>query len=317
MKNFKRILLLAAIVVVLVLICTVVVVFARSKVDNDSNPVVTMEIENYGTIKIELYPDMAPNTVKNFVALVNSGYYNGKTISELEDSRIIGGFDLTAESEEDSKDSKNDSKKDSKKDAEVEDSEEEEEVKVGPLLSNVKTLKEGEEDDSYAIEGEFVEAGYTDNKLSHQRGVISMARDDYNDYQSELYMMQVMGYSSYLDTIVKLMDNSASGGFFIMTKNDISYDGQYAAFGKVIEGMEVVDKIAEVETKADANKDKKDKKSKETSDENADKTPNKEIKIKNVTVDTKGVKYGEPETTSKVDFSTLFGSLLQQTQGSN
>ena len=158
-----------------------------NKAKKDSNPIVTMEIENYGTVKMELYPDMAPNTVKNFITLVNNGFYNGKTISEIGDSAITGGFDLSTG--EENKDKKEDDKKkdNTKEDA---DTTEEDKYVQGPKLSNIKSLGEKEEDTAYSIKGEFVEAGYTDNTLSHQKGILTMARKTYNDYLHSFYLYQ-------------------------------------------------------------------------------------------------------------------------------
>ena len=295
MKNLKKSVLILAIVVVTGMLIYLGITYALAGIDNvkkDNNPVVTMEIENYGTIKIELYSDMAPNTVRNFVTLANNGFYNGKTISEIEDGKVIGGFDLS--SGEETKEPKEE-KKDEKAEVETE------EYVPGPKLSNIKTLAEGEEDTAYALAGEFVEAGFVNNTLSHQRGVISMARETYNDYQYELSLMQMMGYESYLETLISLMDDTATSGFFILTDANTSYDGQYAAFGKVIEGMEIVDKIAEAELVVEEDAD---------GNETKTTTPKDEIKITKVTVDTKGVKYPAPETTTKFDFNSLFSSLL-------
>ena len=110
----------------------------------------------------------------------------------------------------------------------------------------------------------------------------------------ELSLLQMMGYESYIETLISLMDDTAGSGFFIVTKTNTSYDGQYAAFGKVIEGMDIVDKIAEAEE----------------GNETETTTPAEEIKITNVTVDTKGVDYGTPETTTRFDFDALFSQLL-------
>ena len=318
MGKLKKILLIIAIIIVALLLIYLGINYAKAginKTKKDNNPIVTMEVEDYGTIKIELYPDMAPNTVKNFVALVNSGYYNGKTFSEITDDSIIGGFDLSnGETEEDSNKEKEDKEKEDKDKEEKNDEEkatvegeetsEEEEYVPGPKLSNIKTLKEGEEDSAYSIEGEYVEAGYTDNTLSHQRGVISMKRDTYEDYQYQLSLLQMMGYESYIESLISLMDNTAGSGFFIVTETNTAYDGQYAAFGKVIEGMDVVDKISEAKVKESKSEDE------ENAEAETIKVPEKEIKISKVTVDTKGIDYGVPETSTRFDFDALFSQLL-------
>ena len=301
MGKIKRILLILAIIIVALLLLYLGINYAKAgmnELKKDKNPIVTMEIEDYGTIKIELYPDMAPNTVKNFVALVNSGYYNGKTISEIGEDSIVGGFDLSDGKQEDSEEKKDEEK------ATVEGEDTEEEYVPGPKLSNIKTLKDGEDDTAYSIAGEFVEAGFTDNTLSHQRGVISMKRDTYDDYQYQLSLLQMMGYESYIESLISLMDNTAGSGFFIITETNTAYDGQYAAFGKVIEGMDVVDKISEAKVKESKSEDE------ENAEAETIKVPEKEIKISKVTVDTKGIDYGVPETSTRFDFDALFSQLL-------
>lgn len=301
MGKIKRILLILAIIIVALLLLYLGINYAKAgmnELKKDNNPIVTMEIEDYGTIKIELYPDMAPNTVKNFVALVNSGYYNGKTISEIGEDSIVGGFDLSDGKQEDSEEKKDEEK------ATVEGEDTEEEYVPGPKLSNIKTLKDGEDDTAYSIAGEFVEAGFTDNTLSHQRGVISMKRDTYEDYQYQLSLLQMMGYESYIESLISLMDNTAGSGFFIVTETNTAYDGQYAAFGKVIEGMDVVDKISEAKVKESKSEDE------ENTEAETIKVPEKEIKISKVTVDTKGIDYGVPETSTRFDFDALFSQLL-------
>lgn len=170
---------------------------------NDKNPMVTILMEDGSTIKVELYPEIAPNTVRNFVSLVQSGYYNGVIFHRVLPEIIQGGDPEGTGT-------------------------------GGP---------------GYEISGEFSENGFN-NTLKHERGVISMART--ND------------------------PNSAGSQFFIMVKTYSSWDGKYAAFGKVTEGMETVDKIVSVET---GSNDK----------------PKKDQKMKKVTVDTFGVKYGEVE----------------------
>ena len=135
-------------------------------------PIVTITMDDGGVITLELYPNIAPETVNNFVSLVNKGFYDG-----LSFHRIIPGFMIQGG------DPKGDGTGGSKK----------------------------------TIKGEFSQNG-VDNTLSHTRGTISMARS--SDY------------------------NSASSQFFIMQDDDTSLDGQYAAFGKVTKGMDVVDKIA-------------------------------------------------------------------------
>ena len=277
MEKVKKILL---ILIVLVLICAigwVSVNFVLSKTDKKSNPVVTMEVEGYGTIKIELYPDMAPNTVKNFVKLVQRGFYNEKTFTDIEDGLIRGGLTETENSDGTTK-------------------------LEGPKTSNLHDLADGEKDTEYSIKGEFIENGFNTNTLSHQRGTISMYRKTYNDYQQEMAMVKMMGYSSYVDTLLNELYDSQSGGFFITTEDKTSLDGTYAAFGRVTEGMDVVEKISKVELQ------------KSTGDDGTESTTTKPVTapvIKNVTVETYGVDYGDPEVRDLFDFDAIFSVFMQ------
>lgn len=168
------------------------------------NPMVTIEMENGDQIKAELYPEIAPNTVNNFISLIKQNFYDGLIFH-----RVIKGFMIQGGCPEGS-------------------------GMGGP---------------GYGIFGEFSQNGFV-NTLNHTEGVLSMARSG--------------------------MPNSAGSQFFIMHKNSPHLNGSYAAFGKVVEGMDNVNKIAETEVGI------------------GDK-PIEEQKIKTMTVDTFGVDYPEPE----------------------
>ena len=169
----------------------------------NKNPIVTIEMNDGQIIKAELYPEIAPNTVNNFVTLINSGYYNGICFH-----RVISGF----------------------------------------MIQGGDPKGTGTGGPGYCIKGEFTNNGFK-NDLKHTRGVLSMART--------------------------MMPNSAGSQFFIMHEDAPYLDGQYASFGKVIEGLEVVDSIANCET--------------DWSDR-----PVEEKVMKKVTVDTFGVEYPAP-----------------------
>ena len=213
------------------------------------NPIATIEIANYGTVKVELYPNMAPNTVKNFITLAKNGFYDGLTFHRVVEDFVIQGGDPKGNGT------------------------------GGATLSSVDTsIKKGSaEDKEYCIPGEFAINGYTKNTLSHKEGVISMARSDYSS----------MGLG---DEIAKKGYDSASSQFFIMTDDNTYLNGQYAAFGKVISGMEVVDKIDEIEV-----------------DEN-DKPLNPPV-ITKITVETYGVDYGKPETLEDFDINAYISQI--------
>lgn len=168
------------------------------------NPIVTITMENEDQIQVELYPDVAPNTVANFISLAKEGYYDGLIFH-----RVIPGF----------------------------------------MIQGGDPEGTGAGGPGYGIKGEFSSNGF-DNDLKHERGVISMARSTAPD--------------------------SAGSQFFIVVEKSTHLDGEYAGFGKVIKGMNAVDKIVSVE------RDAGDK-------------PLEEQKMKTVEVDTKGQEFAEPE----------------------
>jgi peptidyl-prolyl cis-trans isomerase B (cyclophilin B) len=170
----------------------------------NNNPVATIEMENGDIMKLELYPDIAPNTVKNFISLANKGFYDGLIFH-----RVIPGF----------------------------------------MIQGGDPQGTGMGGPGYSIKGEFKANGFANN-LKHDKGVISMARS--------------------------MSPNSAGSQFFIMVANSPHLDGQYAAFGKVIESIETADKIVAVKR-------------------NHSDKPLEDQRIKKVLVDVKGVEYGEPE----------------------
>lgn len=170
-----------------------------------ANPIVTITMTDGSVMKAELYPEVAPNTVNNFISLVKKGFYDGLVFH-----RVIRGF----------------------------------------MIQGGDPQGTGMGGPGYSIKGEFTYNGFS-NDLKHTPGVLSMAR---------------------------AMDpNSAGSQFFIMHETSPHLDGQYAAFGKVTDGLDVVNKIAEVPT------DHSDR-------------PLEPQMIQNMTVDTFGVEYPEPET---------------------
>lgn len=170
-----------------------------------ANPIVTFEMENGDIMKAELYPEIAPNTVSNFISLVNKGFYDGLIFH-----RVISGF----------------------------------------MIQGGDPEGTGMGGPGYGIRGEFIQNGF-ENNLPHTAGVLSMARAMHPD--------------------------SAGSQFFIMHKDAPHLDGSYAAFGKITDGMDVVNRIAEVAT------DYSDR-------------PMQPQVMKKVTVETFGVEYPEPET---------------------
>ena len=315
-KIFTRILLILGILLAIVAIVFVAYGVYKKITVNIPNPVATMEVEGYGTIKIELYPDKAPNTVANFIRLANRGFYNGTTYHRTMPNFVIQGgakdgddtmspslsdiYDLDAvlndkKTFETILDKYYDNKFTLNDDAKTVITSYSDAKKYLENNDNNTSVFENLLNQNYNIKGEFIANGFNDNNLKHEKGVISMARSDYSTY----------GYTEegY---------NSAGCQFFIMTEDNTQLDGAYSAFGKVTEGMDVVEKIANVEvyyrdTEVDddfeAPKD-------EEGNEIASDTPKKQPVIKSVTVETYGVDYGAPETVVPFDLNSIFGSQL-------
>ncbi|WP_459479197.1 peptidylprolyl isomerase [Clostridium saccharoperbutylacetonicum] len=177
----------------------------KSSIEENKNlPIATITVNGYGVIKAELYPEIAPNTVNNFIDLANKNFYNN-----LKFHRIIKNF----------------------------------------MIQGGDPKGDGTGGPGYSIEGEFTSNGFA-NSLKHTKGVLSMARTS--------------------------DPNSAGSQFFIMSGDAANLDGEYAAFGKVVSGLDVVDKIQNVST-------------------NSADAPKEDVVITSITVDTRGVQYSEPK----------------------
>lgn len=253
-KNIIWIIALILIIVMLGGLCFGYYKKATLKVEN---PIVTMEVENFGTIKLELYPDLAPETVNNFIKLANNGFYNGLKFHRVVKDFMIQGGDPSGDGTGS--------------------------PKLSDLYGNDdenQTYKysdgtEAKGSDSYTITGEFIANEYNKNTLNLTEGIIAMARSD---------------YSSQAPTLTTESYNSGSSQFFIMTSNEhTNLSGYYAGFGKVIEGLDVVKEISNVECKAK-------EKSEENSEDAEVSTPVTDVIISSVSVDTKGVNYEMPKT---------------------
>lgn len=210
----KRNLIILLLLILLALTAATIYYFSQNREEQNLNegenymtvtkPVATIEMENGGVIKLELDPVSAPNTVRNFIALANSGFYDGLTFH-----RVIPGF----------------------------------------MIQGGCPEGQGTGGPGYNIKGEFADNKH-DNPMTHQRGVISMARSRHAD--------------------------SAGSQFFIMVDDAPHLDGQYAAFGRVTEGMDSIDQIVSVK------RDQNDK-------------PLEEQRIKKITIETFGTDYNPPD----------------------
>ncbi|MGN1328039.1 MAG: peptidylprolyl isomerase, partial [Clostridia bacterium] len=161
MNKFLKILLIVLIIAAVVGIGFLGYGYYQKLNKKVQNPVATIEVENFGTIKVELYPDMAPNTVVNFIALANNGFYDGLTFHRTIPDFMIQGGDPNGDGT------------------------------GSPTLSDIKDG--GSDTETYTIEGEFIANGYNENTLKFKRGVIAMARSDYSSLSTSL---TTQGYNS-------------------------------------------------------------------------------------------------------------------------
>ena len=249
MKLAKKIIWIIALVIIIVLLGVVGYGYYQKVTLNISNPIATMEVEGYGIIKMELYPDQAPETVANFIALANRGFYNGSSFHRVVKDFMIQGGTKSGD---------------------------------GTTGAKISDLKDGGEDEEYTIKGEFVANG-VNNTVKFEEGTVGLARSDYSQYSSSL------DEESY---------DSGCAQFFIMTAENTSLNGNYTAFGKVIEGMDVVHEIENVEVKAPDDAE-------ETGNTEVS-TPVTDIKITSIQVETYGIDYGLPETLAPFDYTNWF-----------
>ena len=230
----KKVFLTIGIAIVSIAIIITGVLFIKGKTYKVQNPIATIQIEGYEkSIKIELDPQSAPNTVANFIKLANSGFYTNFKMS-IEENRLLGDESMQM-----------------------------------ARLSNI--MEYPQNDYVYGIKGDFIANGYDKNLIKHKKGVITMERDDYSyfGYKEEGY-------------------NSANCNFCILTQDIDNYNGYYAGFGNVVEGMDVLDAIAA--TRVEVSEDNKDSNDETKKDDSVN-----TITIASITVDTFGVDYGVPE----------------------
>ncbi len=257
MKNKTKLMIWIIIAILAIALCgclTVNIVLAKTQ--EVKNPIATFEVENYGNIKIELYPEYAPNTVLNFINLIETGFYTGKTFYGKDVNAIYATRNADG-------------------------------TEAEPTMS-------GEAEGSkYQINGEFVANGFDKNTLKHEKGVVSMLREEYSAYFG----------------LTEQGNNSASAHFQIMLDTNRNLNGSYAAFGKVIEGLDVVEKIFAIEAKPEetAEGEEATVSTPDTITEFA--TP---AVIKNASVETFGVKYGIPEVHEAFDYDAFLQNYFNQ-----
>ena len=262
--------LLIVLVAVLALVGCFYIVYAFTlhNLQEVKNPKVTFDVEEYGKVTIELYPEYAPNTVVNFIKLAQKGYYNGK---------VVYGKDSISEywgrTEEGTVDA--------------------------PKLSTIDESVDPDSDDNYEyeIKGEFFANKFNKNTLPHGKGIVSMVRAN---------------YTSQISSLVDESYNSANSQFTIILSDDVKeLNGMYAAFGKVVEGMDVVEKMYDLAIQTDENNETDNLLASDSSSSTIQKFAEFPI-INSTTVETYGVDYGMPEVEKAFDYSSYLYQLMSR-----
>lgn len=182
MKKTTNIITIIALILIIVLIGGVAYGYYKNATMEVKNPIVTMEVQDFGTIKLELYPEMAPEAVSNFVALAQNGFYDGLKFHRVVEGFMIQGGDSNGDGT------------------------------GSPKLSDLGIELSEDEDREYCIKGEFLANKYNKNKLKHEEGVISMARADYTSYSSSLTTASYNSAGSQF--FIMTADNNSLDGLY-------------------------------------------------------------------------------------------------------
>ena len=241
---------------------------------NLKNPVVTLEIEEYGEIQIELYPNYAPNTVSAIIKLIQNKYYDGKVFYGTDSTAVHLGMIRNEVSEESSE--------------EIEaTTSESNAIEDAPTVSDIDTsVTSGSETDyEISIKGEFVANGYENNTLRFEEGTVGLYRASYIPYDNT--------------DLTEQSRNSGNSLMFISLKENSSLNGLYTPFGKVIKGMDIVKKISTIQTIVEEDAE-------EGQIEYFESLPT----IKKATVDTFGVDYGMPVYEKAFDYQAYCTDVI-------
>ena len=321
MKNIlKNLILIILILAVIAGIGFLVYRAARSVSYNENakNPVLTLEVENYGEVQIELMPEYAPNTVSTIIKLAQNGYYDGKIFYGTDSRVVAAGMSLkTEETPSDQYDENGNYIGPEGQEVTTTKSAEEDVLRVSDLDKNVKPYiseddpnyssteeaNRGDEETDYkaSISGEFVANGFNDNTLRFEKGTVGLYRANYQG-----------------DNLTQESYNSGTSLFFITTDEDSSLNGEYAAFGKVVKGMDIIEKMLtlplEQETTDEEGNTTTDpvagtlSDSQEITKFTADSFP----VITKATVETYGVKYEMPTYMEAFDYNQYMSDLILQ-----
>lgn len=308
------------IILIIVVACGIgFLIFRAAKSINynkeSKNPILTLEVEDYGEIQIELLPDYAPNTVATIIKLAQNGYYDGKIFYGTDGKVVAAGMALkTDEAVINESDEVAIEKSIEEGYSEVARSAAEDKLRVSDLDKSVKpyiseddeeysyTDKEnmGSEDTDYTVSiyGEFASNGYNDNTLRFEKGTVGLYRNSYEgqNLQNESY-------------------NSGTSLFFITTENDKKLNGDYAAFGKVIKGLDLIEKMLDlpIDENSDENSTSYTDQKTLTEDREISKfTSDSFPVITKASVETFGVDYGMPKYQAAFDYDRYISDLILQ-----
>lgn len=273
-NNIKNICVIIALIILIAILGILGYGYYKKYTWKVSNPIVTMEVEKFGTIKMELYPDLAPESVSNFITLANNGFYDGQKFHRVDKDFMI----QTGSPSGDGKGSA------TFKDLYNNDDEN--------ATYKYESGEEANATDEYTIYGEFMANKYTNNTLNLTEGTVAMARGD---------------YLAYSPTLTSESYNSGGSQFFIMTTNNhTNLSGYYAGFGKVIEGMDVVHEIENVECEAESTENTASSEGNANSEVSK---PKDDVIITSVKVETEGIDYGMPKTLKPFNYMQWLYSL--------
>lgn len=265
--------------------------------DTPDHPEVTFEIENYGNVKMELYPEYAPNTVANIIKLVEKGFYNNKVLYGKDDYCMYIGRDANGEVVNPKASLIDDTIEADAADNPIDVQIAENEAAKTEESSNTESNADEKKDYEYTIKGEFVGNGFKGNTLRHEKGIVTLLRNDYTQYFANLME------ESY---------NSGNAQLAIITADEANtLNGAYTAFGKITEGLDIIEKI----------NNESEIKEPEVNAETGEKieTGIDVFKIfpviKSATVDTKGVDYGMPEIQEAFDYDSYINQMMSSYYG--
>ena len=288
-KKLKNLVLIILIILVIVGIGFLITNAVRSVSYNKNakNPVVTLSIEGYGDVQIELYPDYAPNTVSHIVNLVQKGFYNGKIFYGTDGTAVNAGMILEDSTDESTDNTTDEATESTDAVVEGDNTPEEDPIKASLYDSSIESGSDA--DYNISVKGEFVANGFDQNTMRFEYGTVGLYRNDYQGYWSDL------STQSY---------NSGTSLFFILTKEDSTLNGMYTPFGKVISGMDIIEQINSLPTQE--NEDTT------TSTNNIKYFDGNYPVITSATVETYGIDYKTPEYQAAFDYDSYVSNVLRQ-----